>query len=234
MNTPNAVRASMNRLLAAGTVALGFAAAPAHGQTAIASAPMPAEPSTVTSEPDEGRAWTFSASAYAYVVPEDREYVQPTVMADRGWLHLEAQYNYEDLETGSAWVGYNFGGGETLAWEFTPMLGGVVGNTTGIAPGYEGSLSWWRLELYSEGEYVIDTGDSSGSFFYTWSELSVSPLDWLRVGVVVQRTKLYQSDFDIQRGFLVGLACRQVEFTTYVFNPDASSPTLVFAVGVEF
>ena len=46
------------------------------------------------------------------------------------------------------------------------MLGGVFGNTTGIAPGYKGSLSWWKLELYSEGEYVFDTGDSSDSFFY--------------------------------------------------------------------
>ena len=97
--------------------------------------------------------------------------MQPTVTFDRDWLHLEARYNYENLDTGSAWVGYNFSGGEKLAWEFTPMLGGVFGNTTGIAPGYKGSLSWWKLELYSEGEYVFDTGDSSESFFYTWSEL---------------------------------------------------------------
>ena len=38
------------------------------------------------------------------------------------------------------------------------MLGGVFGETTGVAPGYKGSLSWWKLELYSEGEYVFDTG----------------------------------------------------------------------------
>ena len=56
------------------------------------------------------------------------------------------------------------------------MLGGVFGNTTGIAPGYKGSLSWWKLELYSEGEYVFDTGDSSESFFYNWSELTLAPV----------------------------------------------------------
>ena len=38
------------------------------------------------------------------------------------------------------------------------MIGGVFGDTTGVAPGYKGSLSWWKLELYSEGEYVFDTG----------------------------------------------------------------------------
>ena len=60
------------------------------------------------------------------------------------------------------WIGYNFGGGEKLAWELTPLLGGVFGETTGIAPGYKGSLSWRMLELYSEGEYVFDSGTVVG------------------------------------------------------------------------
>jgi hypothetical protein len=184
-------------------------------------------------EPDDG-GWSFSATAYAYIVPESREYVQPTFSADRGWLHLEARYNYEDIETGSAWVGYNFSGGKKLAWELTPMLGGVFGNTTGIAPGYKGSLSWWKLELYSEGEYVFDTGDSSGSFFYNWSELTLAPVDWFRFGVVTQRTRLYESDREIQRGLLLGFTYKRVDLTAYVFNPDESKPTVVLAVGINF
>src|SRR6187549_880377 len=102
----------------------------------------------------DDKAWSFSASAYTYAVPDDGSYAQPTVTADRGWLHLEARYNYEALDTGSAWVGYNFSGGEKLAWEFTPMLAGVFGRTTGVAPGYKGSLNWWKFALYSEGEHV--------------------------------------------------------------------------------
>jgi hypothetical protein len=156
------------------------------------------------------------------------------VTFDHDWLHLEARYDYEDRETGSVWVGYNFSGGDKLAWEFTPMLGGVFGNTDGVAPGYKGSLSWWKLELYSEAEYVFDTGDSADNFFYTWSELSLSPVDWFRFGLVVQRTKLYQTDYDIQRGLLVGLSYKKVDFTTYVFNPDASRPTIVLGLGVSF
>ena len=87
------------------------------------------------------KAWSFSAAAATYIVPNDQEYVQPTFTADHDWLHLEARYNYENLETGSVWVGYNLSGGEKLEWELTPMLGGVFGNTTGIAPGYKGSLT---------------------------------------------------------------------------------------------
>jgi hypothetical protein len=182
----------------------------------------------------EDRAWSFSASLYTYVIPESQDYAQPTFTADRDWLHLEARYNYEDLETGSAWIGYNFGGGERLAWEFTPMLGGVFGNTTGIAPGYRGSLSWWKLELYSEGEYVIDTGDSSGSFFYNWSELTLAPAEWFRFGMVTQRTRAYDSDREVQRGLLVGFTYKISDFAIYAFNPDKSRPIYVFAVSLNF
>jgi len=218
----------MMRLLKAVPVGLVFAAIPSPGETPSTNAPP------TLSEEAAAKRWAFSASAYAYFVPDSREYVQPTFTADRDWLHLEARYNYEDLETGSAWVGYNLGGGEKLAWELTPMLGGVFGNTTGIAPGYKGSLSWWKLEFYSEGEYVIDTGDSSESFFYNWSELTLAPVDWFRFGLVTQRTRVYETDRDIQRGLLVGFSYRQVDLTAYVFNPDESRPTVVAAVSVSF
>jgi hypothetical protein len=174
---------------------------------------------------DDAKQWSFSATVMGYLVPDSRDYAQPTITGDHGRMHLEARYNYEDLETGSAWVGYNFNGG---------MLGGVFGDTTGIAPGYKGSLSWWKLELYSEGEYVVDTGDSSGSFFYNWSELTLAPVNWLRLGMVTQRTRAYKTDREIQRGFLVGLSYRKASFTTYVFNPDQSKLMTVLAAGVEF
>ena len=191
--------------------------------------------SAVTNTPPEAddKAWSFSASAYTYFVPDDSNYVQPTFTADRGWLHLEARYNYEALKTGSAWVGYNFSGGETLTWEFTPMIGGVFGDTTGITPGYKGSLGWRKLELYSEGEYVYDTGSSSDSFFYNWSELTLAPVEWFRFGMVTQRTRVYQTDRDIQRGLLAGVSFKRVNLTGYVLNPD-DEPTFVLAVGLTF
>jgi hypothetical protein len=171
---------------------------------------------------------------YTYLVPDDSNYAQPTFTADRDGLHLEARYNYENLETGSVWVGYNFGGGEKLAWELTPLLGGVFGETTGIAPGYKGSMSWRKIELYSEGEYVLDAGEASDSFFYNWSELTLAPVEWFRGGLVTQRTRVYQTDRDIQRGILLGMTYEKLDVTTYLFNPDDSKPTVVVAVTVSW
>jgi hypothetical protein len=187
------------------------------------------------SPPDtQERKWAFSASAYTYFLLDDDDYLQPTVTADRGWLHLEARYNYEALETGSAWLGFNFGGGKTVEWTFTPMIGGVFGDTDGVAPGYKGSLTWRKLELYSEGEYVFDAADSADNFFYNWSELTYAPTDWFRFGIVGQRTRVYESDRDIQRGLLVAFTYKRLDVAGYVFNPDDSSPIVVIALRIDF
>jgi hypothetical protein len=184
--------------------------------------------------PEDEPAWEFSLSGYTYFVPEDGDFLQPTFTADRDWLHLEARYNYEALDTGSAWAGYNFGGGDTVTWELTPMLGIVFGTTDGIAPGYKGLLGWKKLEFYSEGEYVFDTGESSDSFFYNWSELTLAPVEWFRFGLVTQRTRVYETDREIQRGLLAGVSFKNLDLTGYVFNPDDEKPTFVLAIAVTF
>lgn len=178
--------------------------------------------------------WAFNASAYGYIVPHSRDYINPNFTADHGWLHLEARYNYEALETGSLWVGYNFSVGNELVFDFAPMVGGVFGDLTGVAPGYNLALSYKRFTLSSQSEYVFDTRDSSGNFFYTWSELTYSPWDWLRAGLAIQRTKAYKTELDIQRGFMVGVSYRKIDFTTFVFNLGWTDPTVVLAVGFNF
>ena len=92
--------------------------APTWAQT-TSSAPA----SSTESSPD---LWSLSFNISGYIVPHDRCYASPAFAADRGRVHLGARYNYEDKETGSLWVGYNFSAGDKLALEVTPMLGGVM------------------------------------------------------------------------------------------------------------
>jgi len=58
--------------------------------------------------------------------------------------------------------------------------------------------------------------------------------DPLRPGLAIQRTKVYQTDLDTQRGGLVGFSVRRVSLTTYFFNPDENTPTFLLALGVGF
>ena len=178
--------------------------------------------------------WSFAFAGYGYIVPDDRSYFSPTFRADRKWAHVEARYDYEDRQTGSLWLGYNLTFGEKLVLDVTPMVGGVFGNTTGVAPGYLFTLSYKKISLYSEGEFVFDTKNSDSNFFYTWNELTYSPTDWLRAGLVSQRTRAYQTPLDVQRGFFAGFSYKKVDFTTYVFNLGWTDPTVVLAMGFKF
>jgi hypothetical protein len=196
---------------------------------ALVAQTQPAVEAEELSEP----AWTFSLSAYTYILPDDRDYLQPTLRADYDWLHLEARYNYESLDTASIWLGYNWHFGHDVTLDLTAMIGGVFGDTDGVAPGYELTLAWKKLQLYSETEYVIDSHDSSENFLYTWSELTYAFTDWFRAGGVIQRTKVYDTDFDIQRGFMAGLTYKDLDLTFYLLNPD-DDPIVVFGIGFGF
>jgi len=179
-------------------------------------------------------AWSYSVSLYHYALPDDENYVQPGFSADSNKLHLEARYNYEDLDTTSVWAGYNFSFGETVLIDFTPIIGAVFGNTQGIAPGYLLSVDWKQLEFYTEGEYVFVHNERADSFFYSWSELAIAPVEWLRAGLVAQRTRVYATERDIQPGLLLGITVGQVKLTGYVFNPDRDESVYVLSISADF
>ena len=199
---------------------------------AAAQDPSPTEQAAAASSP--GPSWSGSASVAGYFVPEDSNYLQPTVSVDRGWLHLEARYNYEAQQTASFWAGVNFEAGERVTLALTPMFGIVTGDTDGVAPGLLVTLATWKLELYSEAEWMVDTAETSDIFFYNWSELTLQPVEWFRFGLVTQRTRAYQSDRDIQRGLLGGVMWRNASFTGHVFEPFSDQPTVVVSIGVQF
>jgi len=213
--------------ISAGLAALVLLAA---GPAALAQQTVEAN----TSADAKAEGWEFNASVYGYFPPEDHHYAQPTVTADRGALHLEARYNYEALRSGSAWIGWNLEAGHELKLNATLLVGGVVGDLRGVAPGYELTLTWKAFELYSEGEFVIDTTDSSGNFFYNWAQLGWSPWDWLMVGLVAQRTRVYHTGLAVQRGLFVGFTWKSVNLNVYVFNPGWETPTVVSSLAVSF
>jgi hypothetical protein len=178
--------------------------------------------------------WAIALTVDGYLLPDQDDYVNPTLSVDHGWLHLEGRYNYENLRTGSLWIGYNINVGKKLMFHLTPMIGGIFGRTTGIAPGFEASLEYKKVKASLSNEYVFDTTHKSGNFYYSWPELTYSPRDWFRVGLVAQRTKEFQTKLDTQRGFLVGFTHKNAEFTTYIFNVGWTEPSVVLEVGWSF
>jgi hypothetical protein len=177
--------------------------------------------------------WSLSASFYTYFLPTAEDYGQPTLAVDTTDWHVEARYNYEAQRSGSLWTGRTLSVGEEVSFDLTLMFGGVFGEVQGFAPGFLMTLGYWKLQLYSEGEYLFDTASRDDWYFYTWSELTLAPLDWLTLGFVVQRTRAYQTELDLQRGLLLGLSYEEFWFTAHVFDP-ALQPTVVLALGADW
>lgn len=133
--------------------------------------------------------WDISAVVMAVFTP-DNTFVLPVAYAtDKRW-HFEPRYNYEKMETFSMFVGYNFRGGKKLRYLLSPMVGGVVGQANGIAPGLEFDFALGRFGLYSEMEYLLDAGNSGDSYFYAWSQLHFAITKWMAIGLVGSRNRI--------------------------------------------
>jgi len=193
-----------------------------------------AAPMLETSKEAEESSTSYSLSIATYLVQNGRDYANPTFTLDRGWFHFESRYNYESLKTGSAFIGYNFSFGDKLAIEAAPMIGGVFGDITGIAPGYTISVTWKAIELWTQGEYFFDAGTSSGNFFYNWTELSYTAFERYRIGLVLDRTKALGENVDVRRGPLIGFTYKKVDFSAYWLSPGSTDGTFVFAVTLNF
>jgi len=177
--------------------------------------------------------WNFGADANMYFFPGEF-ILLPVFRADKNKLHLEARYNYEDLETFSGWIGYNFTGGKKIEYAITPMLGGVVGLSNGIAPGLEFTFTYKSFEWYAESEYLFETESNENNFYYMWSDITYSPKDWLWFGISGQRTRLYQTDLDIQRGLLIGGGYKSFELTGYLYNLGFDDPFVLITLSASF
>jgi hypothetical protein len=178
--------------------------------------------------------WEFEITAYPTQVRGGDHYTSAIAAADRGPLHLEARYSYEQLNATSAFVGWTFSGGDTVSWEITPLLGGVWGSRLGYVPGFEASVAWKRIDVYIEAEYVSDRRDRNESFTYAWSELGFKALDWLRVGLAGQRTRVYRSEREIVRGPFAQASFGRATLGAYWFNPGASDQVFVGSIALSF
>jgi len=182
---------------------------------------------------------TLEASDWEYGVETDLYFTDPFVFlpiftADKGKLHLEARYNYEDLKTVSTWISYNISGGEEFEYLITPMVGGAFGRTSGIATGLEFTFGFAGFELYSESEYLFDFESKENNFFYNWTDFTYSPLDWLWFGISGQLTKVYETELETDRGLLLGVAHQNFAFTGYYYNAFTDDAFFMLALTTEF
>ncbi len=156
------------------------------------------------------------------------------VSLNHGALRLEARYNYEVHDAASVFVGWRLAGGDAVTFELTPIAGALFGAARGFVPGFEASIAYGSLDAYIEAEYVRDLEQSSPGYFYAWSELGWTPVQWLRIGLVGQRTRVVNNARDLQRGAFLQLRGGNASFGVYAFNPDSGDRYVIISLGVQF
>jgi hypothetical protein len=176
--------------------------------------------------------WNFNIEANFNFT--DPFFILPIITADKGHLHLEKRYNYESLKTASIWIGYNFYGGSNFNYIMTPMIGGLFGRIDGVAGGLEITLNYYEFQFFSEMEYVFDFESSENNFFYNWTDLTYSPLDWLWCGLSTQRTKVYQLNSYFQWGPFAGVGYDNFQLTGYFYNPGSDDYYFILTLAYEF
>jgi len=177
-------------------------------------------------------AWEYSVSGFYYALPADDDVFMAVGKADHGSLHLEARYNYEDRKTASLFAGWTVSTGESFSAMLTPMAGVAFGRTTGIVPALEASLGYGMFDFYVESEYLLDLKDNSGNFFYSWLELGVAPTDLIRAGLAAQRTRIFQSPLEVDRGVFAQLTREPVSVSVYAFNLFTDNWFIVAGVAI--
>lgn len=194
----------------------------------IATDSLPAAPDTVSAP------WSFEADIYYYILPDEKNTTTLLGYADHKAVHVEARYNYEDVNSASLFAGYRFEGGRGLKFSITPMLGFVFANTDGIVPGLEASLAWKKLDFYTENEHVFDFAGKQYNFFYSWTELAITPFRNFRTGLSGNRTRLYQSDLEIQKGIFAEYSFWKITAGVHYFNPFSNDDFVIATLAVEF
>jgi len=178
--------------------------------------------------------WNFSAWTEYFIIPGEADFFNPTFYARSKNLHFEGRYNYEDRNTASFWGGWRFNFGKEVKFVIVPMAGIIFGNTDGIAPGLEIEASYKEFDFYSESEYVFDFSSKENNFFYMYSELAFSPIEAIRTGIMTQRTKVYETDRELQRGFFGEYYFGRFRVGAFYFNPFADDNFLVASFSVDF
>ncbi len=158
------------------------------------------------------RALSGSLTGYYSALPDQPNLGMAVGSVNVGALRFEGRYNYEARASASAFVGWKFEGGDEIAWEVTPLIGTLFGRTRGVVPGFEAAVSWKSFDFYIEAEYVFDRQDSDANYAYAWSELGWTPVEWLRVGLVGQRTRVVDNDRDHPARRAAAGARRQGDF----------------------
>lgn len=182
---------------------------------------------------DQGSTITTDLQFQQYFLPGQDDLSTAVASIDVDSTLFEWRFNYEARDSGSFWIGHNFDFGDSWELALNPMAGLVAGDLEGAAPGLKAELSWNRINVYSEMEYVFSFDSSEDNFFYAWSEMTYAITDWLSAGIVGNRTRAYDSPVELDRGPTVAMNFGKFTVSCTALNLD-EDVLMIVSLGASF
>ncbi|MGH7493981.1 MAG: hypothetical protein ACREOO_16510 [bacterium] len=163
--------------------------------------------------------WEGGLELYGNIVPDEPFSLTPIVNYNSDLLYIEARYNYEEMHSASLYVGKFFSKEGKLSFDFAPLLGIVAGDLNAGSVGASIELRLGKLQWSILPQYTFSWNGKTENFFYSWSELTFAASEWLYLGPAAQRTKLFESPFEVDSGMTLGFNLKQWSMQLYCFNP---------------
>ena len=109
-----------------------------------------------------------------------------------------------------------------------------MGNDTGFRAGTRSNDYLGETRFLRRGRVRAENGEHANSYAYAWSELGFRMVDWLRIGIAGQRTRIYGDAREFQRGPFAQLTWGPVTVGGYWFNPGSNQQIFVGMLGTTF
>ena len=150
-----------------------------------------------------------------------------------GNWYVEGRYNYEEINTGSLYVGKTFEHETLMSYtSITPIIGAVAGTFKGGAIGANVELDYRRLVFSSQSQYTFSIENKTTNFVYSWSDLEYRIKRWLALGVSLQQTNVYSNKGTFEKGVFIMLQYKSVSLPVYLFNPSTNDRYYVVGLNI--
>jgi hypothetical protein len=136
--------------------------------------------------------------------------------------HAEVRYNYEDINTVSAFGGKTLSGGKGLSFSITPMAGFSAGTFNGVSFAANTDFEWKNFFLSAQSQQSFGFKANNPGFFFNWSELGYSITDNFYAGTAIQYTR-QEGINSTDHGFFAGVEFRNISIPVYLFKPGKES-----------
>lgn len=137
--------------------------------------------------------------------------------SSKNW-YGEARYNFDQMNTFSLYAGKRFSGGNSVSWQATPLIGGLMGQMTGGSLGMHFGMDYRNIFFSSQSQYSFSLENRTDKYFFNWSEIGLEATRWLYAGLAVQQTNVYQTQGKLEPGCMIGFSIKNWTIPVYAFN----------------